>query len=135
MKRTTLKEIIRQVVREQQDAPRSDIEYITPATAADLIYGSKGAMFDVVFIKKDGTPRRMNARLGVKKHLKGGTLKFDPKEKGYVVVYDVQCGLKAQSDDDKACYRMINLNTIKSIRIGRQKYVVGKKEENSVDPK
>ena len=47
----------------------------------------------------------MNCMLGVKKYLKGGKLKFNPKERGYLVVLDAQ----------KKAYRMINLNTISNI--------------------
>ena len=38
-------------------------------------------IFSVVFLKKNGEIRRMNCLLGVKKHIKGGKLKFNPKEK------------------------------------------------------
>ena len=63
-------------------------------------------IFSVVFLKKNGEIRRMNCMLGVKKYLKGGKLKFNPKERGYLVVLDAQ----------KKAYRMINLNTISSIK-------------------
>lgn len=133
MKRSQLINIIKEVVSDELgNVPKSDIEYVTPAEAAHLIYNTNGTMFDVTFVKKDGTDRRMNARLGVKKYLKGGSLKFDPKERGYIVVYDIQCGLRAQSEDDKACYRMININTLKSVRIKGRKYVV-RSEENSIE--
>ena len=62
-------------------------------------------IFSVVFLKKNGEIRRMNCLLGVKKHLKGGKLKFNPKEKGYIVVLDTK----------KKAYRMINLNTISNV--------------------
>ena len=80
----------------------------------DIIKSSKGKFFSVIFIKKDGTLRYMNCRLGVKKHLKGGTLKFNPSKKGLVVVFDTT----------KKAYRMINLNTVKSLKIGRKEYYV-----------
>ena len=62
-------------------------------------------IFSVVFLKKSGEIRRMNCMLGVKKHLKGGKLKFNPLEKCYVVVLDTR----------KKAYRMINLETISNI--------------------
>ena len=62
-------------------------------------------IFYVVFLKKNGEIRRMSCMLGVKKHLKGGNLKFNPLEKGYLVVLDT----------NKKAYRMINLNTISNI--------------------
>ena len=40
---------------------------------ADFIAQSKGKFITVSFIKKDGTARTLNGRIGVTKHLKGGT--------------------------------------------------------------
>ena len=58
----------------------------------------------------------MNCMLGVKKHLKGGKLAFNPLERGYLVVLDTQ----------KKAYRMINLNTISNITSkGVEYYVTG----------
>ena len=45
-----------------------------------------GKIFTVTFIKKDLSTRIMNCRLGVTKHLKGGTLKYDPTEKNLICV-------------------------------------------------
>ena len=73
-----------------------------------------GKIFTVEFIKKDGTLRKMNARLGVKKHLKGGTLAFDPSERNLLPVFDMQ----------KEGYRMINASTILNIKIGGKKIVL-----------
>ena len=50
----------------------------------------RGKIFTATFYKKDHTSRTMNCRLHVKKHLHGGTLKYNPKEKGLIPVYDLQ---------------------------------------------
>lgn len=68
------------------------------------LVGSK--IFSVVFEKKDGTLREMVCRLGVKKHLKGGELTYDPEDKNYLVVFDMQ----------SEGYRTININTLKKIK-------------------
>tara|TARA_R110000868_G_scaffold206079_2_gene454802 strand:+ start:264 stop:536 length:273 start_codon:yes stop_codon:yes gene_type:complete len=73
-----------------------------------------GKIFTVEFIKKDGTLRKMNARLGVKKHLKGGTLAFDPSERNLLPVFDMQ----------KEGYRMINASTILNIKIGGKEIIL-----------
>jgi hypothetical protein len=62
-------------------------------------------IFSVEFIKKNGTLRKMVCRLGVKKHLKGGELGYDPEALNYLTVFDLQ------SEE----YRTINVNTLKSI--------------------
>jgi hypothetical protein len=58
----------------------------------------------VTFRKKDGTVRKMNARVGVTKHLKGGVSLLDPNQ--YVTVWDVQ----------KEGYRAINRDTIIEVK-------------------
>jgi hypothetical protein len=68
----------------------------------EQIKKTKGKIFSVTFVKKDGTIRKMTARLGVKKDLKGVGLSFDPTAKQLVVVFDMH----------KRAYRMINLQTI-----------------------
>jgi hypothetical protein len=67
--------------------------------------GSK--IFSVVFEKKDGTLREMVCRLGVRKHLKGGELKYSPEDFNYLVVFD----MTAQD------YRTINVNTLKKFKL------------------
>ncbi len=76
-----------------------------------LLSSSNGRIFTVVFTKKDGTIRKMNCRLDVKKHLKGGestTAHIDH----LMTVFDMQA----------KGYRCINLDTIKSISLGGQTY-------------
>ena len=68
----------------------------------EQILATKGKFFSVSFIKKDGTTRKMTARLGVKKDIKGVGLKFNPSERNLIVVFDIH----------KKAYRMINLSTI-----------------------
>jgi hypothetical protein len=68
----------------------------------EQIKKTNGRIFSVTFVKKDGTIRKMTARLGVKKDLKGVGLSFDPTAKQLVVVFDMH----------KRAYRMINLQTI-----------------------
>jgi hypothetical protein len=68
----------------------------------EQILATNGRFFSVSFIKKDGTERKMTARLGVKKDIKGVGLKFNPSERNLIVVFDIH----------KKAYRMINLSTI-----------------------
>ncbi len=79
-----------------------------------IINSSKGKFFSAIFIKKDGTLRTMNCRLGVKKYLKGGELRFSPSKKGLVVVFDT----------DKKEYRMININTTRNLKVNGVSYNV-----------
>jgi hypothetical protein len=72
------------------------------STLKELV-GNK--IFAVEFIKKDGSLRKMVCRLGVKKHLKGGELKYSPEDFNYLTVFDLQ------SEE----YRTINVNTLRSL--------------------
>jgi hypothetical protein len=74
------------------------------------LVGSK--IFSVVFQKKDGTLREMVCRLGVTKHLKGGEMNYDPEQKNYLVVFDMQ----------SEGYRTININTLKKIKLDGVSY-------------
>ena len=70
----------------------------------------ENSIFTVDFIKKDGTLRTMNCRLGVTRHLKGGELGYNAKEKNLLPVFDMAAG----------AYRMINVSTIIEIRFNKQ---------------
>mgnify|MGYP003640194130 FL=1 len=75
----------------------------------NLITESKGKIFSIEFIKKDGTKRKMNARISVKKGVNGKGLKYDPFEKGYLIAYDMA----------KDGFRTINLETITKISLNK----------------
>jgi len=70
----------------------------------DRILSSNGKIFSVEFIKKDGTKRLMNCRLGVTKHLKGGSSTLDPDK--FITVYDLQ----------SEGYRAINKDSIINVK-------------------
>ena len=65
-------------------------------------------IFTVTFIKKDGTERKMNCRLGVTSKQNGG--KNTTEHLGeYLTVYDMQ----------KLQYRNVNLDTIIDVKCGK----------------
>lgn len=76
----------------------------------NLVENTKGKIFTVVFRKKDGTMREMNARLGVTKHLRSETPKASTTSHidKYVTVYD----MKSEG------YRNINLETLVKFKCG-----------------
>jgi hypothetical protein len=90
---------------------------ITKEEAKGLIKSTKGKFFTTTFIKKDGSERVMNARLEVKAYLKGGSLSYDAESKGLLPVWDPQ----AQKQTGNG-YRMLNLNTITHLKIGKNTY-------------
>ncbi len=79
----------------------------------------KGRIFTVVFKKRTtGEIRVMNCRFEVKSALKGGTLRYVPREKNLMVVYDMQ----------KQAYRSINLEDILELLIDGKQFMVGELE-------
>jgi len=86
------------------------------ALIRDLIFGqcSKGKIFTATFVKKDGSVRDMNCRLGVTAPLAGGESTTAHKD-NLLTVYDMQA----------AGYRCINLDTVTDITISRNKVHFG----------
>ena len=70
---------------------------------ADFIAQSKGKFITINFIKKDGTVRKLNGRIGVTKHLKGGVSTVNTDK--YLVLFDMHT----------AGYRSVNKDTIVSV--------------------
>ena len=87
---------------------------ISKRKASNIIKSTGGKIFTAKFVKKDGTVRTMNCRLGVTAHLKGGVLKFNPADYKLQVVFDVQ----------KKAYRMINLDSLRALRFNGIRYTV-----------
>ena len=79
-----------------------------------LIKNSRGKIFSCVFIKKDGSIRRMTCRLGVTKYIKGTGKAISNITNSYVTVFDLS----------KDSYRVINIDTINNITIGGLTYNV-----------
>ena len=92
---------------------------ISKETAKQLIFDTatqnNGQIFSVKFRKKDGTVREMVARLGVKRHLKGGTLTFNPTDYNLITAFDMQ----------KAEYRMISIDTLMQLKVDGKTYKIG----------
>lgn len=81
--------------------------------ADEIIKSTKGKIFSCSFIKKDGTLRKMIARLGVQKNLKGGNNGASYKN-ALITVYDMLNG----------GYRMVNLETLLTLKVSGVNYEV-----------
>lgn len=95
------------------------MQTITKQEAADLIRSTNGKLFTVEFVKANGELRKMNARTQVKKWLKGGTSTIADKPH-LIGCYDMQAG---KQDKGKG-YRCINVETLKSLKVGGKEYTV-----------
>ena len=78
-----------------------------------MIKNTNGKFFTCFFVKKDGTLRKMTARVGVKKGLANNGFVREEKE-NLICVYDMV------AHD----FRFINLSTLKSLKCGKLEYKV-----------
>jgi hypothetical protein len=79
----------------------------------NILLNTKGKIFRATFIKRStGEVRHLVGRLGVTQYLKGGTMSYNPKDKGLLTVYDIQ----------KKGYRMINIEGLQEVSFGGQVY-------------
>ena len=79
----------------------------------EIIKTTNGKIFSCEFIKKDGSLRKMIARVGVSKNLKGGNNGARDKN-ALVTVFDMVTG----------AYRMINLETLTALKVAGVAYEV-----------
>jgi len=75
-------------------------------TAEEFRQVVKDKIFSAEFEKKDGTIRKITARLGVKKALKGGELKYNPADYNNLIVFDLK----------KKEYRTISFDKLRNIK-------------------
>lgn len=76
----------------------------------NLIQATRGRFFKVSFIKRTtGEQRQMLCRIGVRKHLRGGALSFDPADHNLQIVWD--CVKKG--------YRSIPLDAVTFFKSGK----------------
>lgn len=68
--------------------------------------GDTGKIFNVTFIKKDGSTRSFNARFGVAKNISGRGLGYSPEKNNLLNVFSM---------DDNG-YRMVTLSSILRIK-------------------
>jgi hypothetical protein len=72
-----------------------------------------GRPFSVTFVKRtDGTKRKMNCQLGVKRGIKGVGLSYDPSKKDLLTVFDT----------DKQTFRMVSIDTLLEAEVDGKKF-------------
>ena len=87
---------------------------ISRKKALEKIYATAGRIFYAEYIKRDGSLRRMTARLGVRKGVTGKGMRYNPLERGLLPVFDM----------DRADWRMVNLNTLQRLSVDHERYQV-----------
>lgn len=95
------------------------MDIITTDRAKELIKESKGLIFSTTFIKKDNTIRTLTARTG-KQYTPKTNRKAPYKAQNYNLLhlYDMR----------KKDFRMLNFNTLLSLSINKEKYLIQQEE-------
>lgn len=73
-----------------------------------------GRFIGVDFVKQDGTCRKLNGRLGVHSHQRGGVNNTCADSRPYLTVFDVK----------SMGYRTLNLATVSAVRADRTTYSI-----------
>ena len=81
-------------------------------TIRDIINASGGHICSVIFVKMDGTVRKMNFRRHVTKGVNGRGLKYNPSKVGNMVVYDMGAD----------GFRTIKLSNVQSLKVNGKSY-------------
>ena len=89
--------------------------------AKELIKESKGLIFAATFLKKDNTIRTLTSRTGKQyKSKTGRKAPYKPSDYNLIPLYDMR----------KKAFRMLNLNTLITLSINKEKYLIDQEEES-----
>ena len=87
--------------------------------AKELIKESKGLIFSTTFVKKDNTIRTLTSRTGKQyKSKTGKKAPYKPSDYNLIALYDMR----------KKAFRMLNLNTLLTLSINKEKYLIEQSE-------
>ena len=86
-------------------------------TIRDIINQSGGHICSVIFVKMDGTVRKMNFRRHVTKGVNGKGLRYNPSSVGNMIVYDMGAD----------GFRTIKLDNVQSLKVNGKSYNFGDK--------
>ena len=86
--------------------------------AKELIKESKGKIFNTSFLKKDNTIRTLTSRTGKKYTPTGRKQSYKPSDYNLISLYDMR----------KKAFRMLNLNTLLTLTINKEKYLIEQEE-------
>ena len=99
------------------------MQTINKTRAKELIKESKGLIFSTTFIKVDGSHRLMNARL--KKYISktGKAAPYKAENYDLIPIYD----MKSKG------WRSLNLKTLITLSINKEKYIIEEQEESHLE--
>ena len=93
---------------------------INRTKAKELIKESKGKIFSTTFVKKDNTIRTLTSRTGKQYTPTGRKAPYKAEEFNMIPLYDMR----------KKAFRMLNLNTLITLSINKEKYLIDEKKSS-----
>ena len=87
---------------------------INKTRAKQLIKDSKGLIFSTTYIKKDNTIRTLTSRTGKQYTPTGKAAPYKAQDYNLLPLYDMR----------KKAFRMLNLNTLITLSINKNKYII-----------
>ena len=97
------------------------MQTINRTKAKELIKESKGKIFAATFTKKDNTIRTLTSRTGKQYTPTGKKAPYKPSDYNLIALYDMR----------KKAFRMLNLKTLLTLSINKEKYLVAQSEESN----
>ena len=94
------------------------MQTINRTKAKELIKDSKGLIFSTTFVKKDNTIRTLTSRTGKQYTPTGKAAPYKPAYYNLIALYDMK----------KKAFRMLNLNTLLTLSINKEKYLIEEKK-------
>ena len=94
------------------------MQTINRTKAKELIKDSKGKIFSTTFIKKDNTIRTLTSRTGKRYTPTGKKAPYKAENYNLIALYDMR----------KKAFRMLNLNTLITLSINKEKYLIEQEE-------
>ena len=90
------------------------MQTINKTKAKELIKESKGKIFAATFIKKDNTIRTLTSRTGKQYTPTGRAAPYKAEDYNLIPLYDMR----------KKAFRMLNLKTLITLSINKNKYII-----------
>ncbi|MAR67506.1 MAG: hypothetical protein CL833_09685 [Crocinitomicaceae bacterium] len=95
--------------------------FMKPTDVIDAFKKADGSLVSITFIKRTtGEVRKMLARTGVRKGVKGVGLKFNPRNKNLIGVYDFD--KVREGADPSKCYRFVPIDAVISMKVRGKTY-------------
>ena len=80
----------------------------------EFLVGQVGKFVGIDFVKKGGSGRSLNGRLGVRKHLNGGKNTVEAQSRPYLTLFDMK----------NSGYRAVNLATVARVRANGKEFAI-----------